>query len=538
MGWGYLLSNVLCLTFRLEMDRRTFNEQLVKGIGGTTLFSSLASSAERGASVSSPARPNIVFVFSDQHSYKYTGYAGHPYVQTPHLDRIARQGVVFTQAYCGSPVCVPGRASAMTGMYPSDCNSFCNSTVWDGSHPTWGTRLSNAGYHCWATGKMDLNDDYDIGFEEVRTHHGHRHNPDITSFFRRPLCYRVNERPDVDGKVRNDRDTDYSRAKAAERFIKGSAVELDAPWAMYVGMTEPHPPFRALRKYFDLYYPNRVDMPNLPPGHLDDMPLVFQEIRHFKRIATPIADERIRRARATYYGMITELDEYIGQLWRALEETDQLDQTIFIYSSDHGESLGEHGLWYKNNLYDVATRVPLVVTGPGIPQGQTVDTPVAHVDLVQTILEWGEVAKSEALRGHSLMPLMHDEEGTHPGFAYSESHSEGNCTGSFMIRKGDWKYIYFTWYDDALFNVAEDPGEFTNRIDDPSTKDIQEELKTILHDQVDPEAVTRRAFQTQGRMLEEMSDRMTEQQLYETFESRLGPGQARALAQKHARASG
>ena len=125
------------------------------------------------------ARPNLVYICSDQHSFRFTGYAGHPLVQTPNLDRIARQGVTFTNAYCGSPVCVPSRACLMTGMYPSDCGSFCNSTVWDGSHPTWGTRLSNAGYDCRATGKMDLNLDFDMGFQETDTRNGHCRNPDI-----------------------------------------------------------------------------------------------------------------------------------------------------------------------------------------------------------------------------------------------------------------------------------------------------------------------------------------------------------------------
>ena len=146
-------------------------------------------------------RPNIVFICSDQHSHKYNGYAGHPFVNTPNLDRLAKYGVVFNNAYSGNPVCVPGRTSLMTGMYASDCNSFCNSTVWDGSHPVWGIGLTEAGYDCRAIGKMDLNDDFDTGFQEVNTSHGHRHNPDITSLFRRPPCYRVGERPGVDGSA-------------------------------------------------------------------------------------------------------------------------------------------------------------------------------------------------------------------------------------------------------------------------------------------------------------------------------------------------
>src|SRR5690606_9491225 len=142
----------------------------------------------------------------------------------------------------------------------------------------------------------------------------------------------------------------------------------------------------------EYYYPNRVEMPVIPPAHLDEQHLMFQELRHFKRVATPIPRDRVLRARAGYYGMITELDEYLGRLWRALEETGQLENTIFVYSSDHGESLGEHGLWYKNNLYDVAARVPLVIAGAGIPRGRRVEMPVGLVDLARTFLDWGGAA--------------------------------------------------------------------------------------------------------------------------------------------------
>ena len=114
-----------------------------------------------------------------------------------------------------------------------------------------------------------------------------------------------------------------------------------------------------------------------------------------------------------------------------------MENTIFIYTSDHGESLGEHGLWYKNNLFDVAARVPLVMAGLGIPQNVEVDTPVGHVDLVATLLAMSGLERPKELRGHSLTPLMYGKRGDHPGFAFCETHSEGNCTGSFMIRQGD-----------------------------------------------------------------------------------------------------
>ena len=515
-----------------NISRRKFSKTITSGLGAAVINPFSGLSAKENQTPSIKKRPNIVFICSDQHSYKYTGYAGHNVVKTPNLDRIAGQGIVFSDAYSGNPVCVPGRTGMMTGMLASDCNSFCNSTVWDGSHPVWGTYLKNEGYYCRAIGKMDLNSNFDTGFDEIETSHGHCTDPDITSLFRRPVAYRSNELSNVNGGMRKERHGDAAKTQLGLKFLQEESSKIKKPWALFLGLTEPHPKFVALEEYYRMYPEYNVDMPNIPPGHLEKLHLVFQELRHFKRIATPIPEDRIRKARAAYYGMITELDEYIGKIWDELEQSGELKNTLFIYTSDHGESLGEHGLWLKNNLYDVAARIPLVMAGAGFPGNVKINTPVGHVDVVATMLELAGSAAFKKLRGHSLLPFLQGKSTSHPGFAFSESHSEGNCTGSFMIRKGDWKYIHFTWYDDLLFNVAQDPGEFNNLIDKPETADIQAELKDILYSLVDPEEVTLRAFHAQEKILADFAVRMTEDQLFDMFKGRLGPGQARALAEK------
>ena len=414
-----------------DINRRDFNQRLLKSVGAAALLAKKPAEAGIIDRKYSSKRPNIVYICSDQHSYKYAGFMGHSIVKTPNLDKIARTGTVFTTAYCGNPVCVPSRTSMMTGVYASDCNSYCNTTVWDGSHPLWTKRLHDAGYHCWATGKLDLSDQHETGMVEVNTRHGHQTNPAITSLFRRPVGYRMKERDNVNGGSRSERADDFNTLQISLDFLTKKARDPEKPWSMFVGFLQPHPKFEALEKYFNQYYPGRIDMPNIPPGHLEKLHLVNQELRRFKRIATPIPEERIRRARAAYYGMITELDEYVGMIWNALEETGQLGNTIFIYTSDHGEMLGEHGLWYKNNLYDDAARIPLIIAGTGIPKGIQVETSVGHVDVAATILELAGVERPVHLRGHSLIPLIQGRLSEPPGFAYCETHSEGNCTGSF-----------------------------------------------------------------------------------------------------------
>lgn len=515
-----------------KISRRNFSKTLTAGLGAAAINPIKGFAVKETKSTSIKKKPNIVYICSDQHSYKYTGYAGHNLVKTPNLDRIAKRGVVFTDTYSGNPVSVPGRTGMMTGMFPSDCNSFCNSTVWDGSHSVWGTYLKNEGYYCRAIGKLDLNKDFDMGFDEIETSHGHWEDPDVTSLFRRPVAYRNNELGNVNGGSRKERHNDAKKTELGLKFLQEESAKLKKPWALWLGLSEPHPKFVALEEYYNMYPEYNVDMPNIPAGHLENLHLVFQELRHFKRVANPISEDKIRRARAAYYGMITELDEYIGKVWDELERTDELKNTLFIYTSDHGESLGEHGLWLKNNLYDVANRVPLVMAGAGLPENVRISTPVGHIDIVATMLELAGSDAFNKLRGKSLLPLLKGESTGGPQFAFSESHSEGNCTGSFMIRKGDWKYIHFTWYSDLLFNVAKDPGEFNNLIDKPETAEIQAELKGILNSLLNPEEVTLRAFRAQDKILADFSEKMTEEQLFDMFKGRFGPGQARALAKK------
>ncbi|MBD3376996.1 sulfatase-like hydrolase/transferase [candidate division KSB1 bacterium] len=509
-----------------DIDRRKFTQQVLAGTAG--LYGSLM--AGRGMS-QSKRRPNILFICSDQHSYKYAGYAGHPVVQTPNLDRIAREGVVFNNAYCGAPVCVAGRASLMTGAYASDVNSFCNSTVWDGSHPIWATLLRDqAGYTTWATGKFDLSDKRDLGFDiQVETSNSHEGNPDLPSLFRRPPVFRFKRRDEVNGSTRERPHEDKDRAGHTLEFIRQNN---DKPWLAYVGMTQPHPPHRALQTYYDMYPTDNIPLPNIPAGHLEELHLVYQEYRHYRNIATPIPGDRIRAAHAGYYGQITEMDAYIGKIYDHLKQTGELENTLFIYTSDHGDAMGDHGLWSKCNLYEGAAHIPLIMAGAGMPQGKRIDTAVAQVDLAATFFELTGIERPDYLRGHSLLPLIRGETGDHPGWAFSECHQQGNMTGSFMIRKGEWKYIHFSYFDDLLFNLKTDPGEFNNLANDPLYRDQKEELKNLLFSQLDPEEVTERAFATQDAFLQNLVNQCTQEELFERLRGRLGDAQALLLAKK------
>lgn len=517
-----------------KISRRDFNKKIAIGIGGagiTAATSGLTSLQGMTKNTNNEKTPNIVFICSDQHNAKYLGYAGHPFVRTPNMDKLAKRGTVFTNNYCGNPVCVPGRSSLMTGMYSSDVNSFCNSTVYDGSYPTWGKMLRDSGYYCWATGKQDLNPDIDMGFVEVDVKHGHRYDPDITSLFRRPCIYRVGQRENIDGEPRDDRNSDEEKANNAVNFIENESVNLDKPWACYVGYHEPHPSFKGLTKYYEEYL-EKVEVEDVTIEELENLPLPYQERRNYSRISTPIPAERRKRAMAAYFAMITELDEYIGRVYDAVEKTGQLDNTYFIYTSDHGESLGDHGLWYKNVLYDAAAKVPLVISGPNIPKNKSITKPIGGIDLVATMMEWAGVDNTDHLRGTSLTPLINGNPNAGPKFAYTESHSEGNVTGSCMIRVGDYKLMHFSYFEDYLFNLKTDPDEKENLINDPKYKDKADELRKLLYSLVDPEEITERAFRTQDKMLQTFVETLNKEELMQKFGRRLGRGQAQVLINK------
>ncbi|MCL5005648.1 MAG: sulfatase-like hydrolase/transferase [Acidobacteria bacterium] len=511
------------------VSRRKFGKSLLSTMMLPAAFPGSALSSQ-GASPG--RRPNIVFVICDQHSGRFLGLNGFPLVQTPNLDRLAARGVNFQNCYSSNPVCVAARASLMTGMFASDVDSFGNATPLGPNTPSWGNYLRSHGYYCWATGKMDLTQGADYGFHEVDTSNGHSRNPDITALFRAPVCMYLPERPQVNGWFKDHVSPDQKRAQRAIGFLRHDTPQLRQPWAMYVGFTMPHPRWVAQRKYLDIYPPEKMPLPVVPLNYLDERSVSFTLLANYHNVSAPVSRERIARARAAYFGMISELDEYVGWLFDELDRRGEAENTLFIYTSDHGEMLGSNGLWFKDVLLENAARVPLIMAGAGLPQGKTLRAPVSHVDMVATILDVAGVPRPQKLRGHSLLPLIREQAGAMPEFVFSESHSEGNITGSFMIRKGDWKYIYFTGDKPLLFNLKDDPGEMHNLAEKPEMANLLVEMHRHLTSLLDPDAVTYRAFDRQHQILMNLVDSLDAESFHKRLVSRMGPAQSRVLTYK------
>jgi choline-sulfatase len=503
------------------MNRREF-------IGTLGASAGVAAAAQTGS-----RRPNIVFICLDNFNPNMIGYAGHPIVKTPHIDRLAKQGAWFQNCYCGSPVCAPARASLISGMFPSDVESYCNATPFSGKHVTWAHPLRDAGYYCRASGKMDLTAKVDLGFEQIAARHEHEQSPDITALFRRPLCYR-SIWDSVDGSVTRGEHSDEKVLKNSVQFLREDAPKRQQPWCLYVGFVGPLPGNRVEQRFANMYAPEKIDLPRIPPGHLEKLPETWQCHRAYKRIEVPLPEDRIRRAKAAYYGNITAVDERVGKVVEEVERAGIRERTVIVVTSDHGRAMGEHGIWLHDEQSDNSARTPLLMVGPGISAGRRVETPVIHVDLFPTFVELGAARMPSGLRGHSLLPLCQGKQGDHPGIAYSESHSEGNITGSATIRRGKWKYIHYSYYDSLLFDIEKDPGEFENLINTAEGKRVSTELHKVLLTFVDPDKLTEQAFAAQERILRDMCARMTLDQLLESgFESRLGRGQAITLLKKY-----
>ena len=498
------------------MQRREF---LRLGSAAAALPSLLnIASCGRGA-----ARPNILFICTDQFNASCAGFAGHPLVYTPNLDRLARRGTAFTNCYSNSPVCVPARAAMFSGLYPHEVQAYDNAAPFDCRVPAWTNRLTGSGYLCRATGKLDFLFDRDYGMVEVETRHGHDLNPDITAYFRNPIVPRVDSRAQIEAFIDENPHQDTRFVAEAVRFLDQDAPGLgNQPWVQYVGLNSPHPRWVIPERFYRMYNLENIYPPELPGGWPPELhPVQAATNRYNKFDLAPFPEGNIRRARAAYYGMITMLDEWVGRILTSLEKSGRAGNTVVIFTSDHGEMLGEHGMWFKGCPYDPAARVPLIIAGPGF-ESNTIAAPVSHVDLAATILELAGLEPFPGLRGRSVMPLVQGAETGEDRWTYSELNNEGNITGSFWVRKGDWKYVYFVGYQPLLFNLKDDPGEFANLAGVEKYREVESELHDLLRSAADPEKVSAEAFAHQKVRLEKDLAHLDDPEIYRRYSSRLG----------------
>lgn len=438
---------------------------------------------------------------------------GHPVVKAPYLQRLADEGVVFEDAYCNSPLCAPSRASMMTGQLPSRIGAYDNASAFPDDTPTFAHYLRTMGYRTCLSGKMHfVGADQLHGFEERLTTDIYPADfgwvPDWENPEKRFSWYQ-NMLSIVQAGVcvtSNQLDYDEEAGFRAVRHLHDMARDEDErPFCMVASFTHPHDPFAITREYWDRYDHREIDMPEVGPLPVEELDPHSRRLRHVCGLDLyQQTEERVRNARHAYYGMISYIDDKVGELVQALEDTGRAEDTIVLFTADHGELLGERGLWYKMSFLDRSARVPLIVHAPGrFPAGR-VASPVSLVDLLPTFVELaeGEAAPRfvDEPDGQSLLPLLDGEEdgrGERP--VLGELLGEGAIAPHLMIRRGRYKYIHGPPDPDQLFDLSRDPGELRNLADDPAHAEVREAFEREVPRHWDVDAVHQHVLASQRR---------------------------------------
>ncbi|HEX2517413.1 MAG TPA: sulfatase-like hydrolase/transferase [Chloroflexota bacterium] len=437
--------------------------------------------------------PNLLVIMSDEHAPQFSGFGGHPLVRTPHLDRLAARGVLFQNAYCASPLCVPSRMAFMTGRYPHHNGAYDNGTALSSDAVTWAHLLRAAGYDAVLSGKQHfVGPDQLHGFRAQIGFDLHAQNAHGIFDWERGTAVAARPWPGVaqagPGSTREIEVDDTVEAAALDYLRE--AARRERPWALNVGFIAPHFPLVVPQQYWDLYPPEAVDLPQIPEGHLERQHPVFQRMRAMFGTLEAFPEAQMRRARAAYYGLISYLDDNVGRLLGALEETGQLQNTLVIYTSDHGEMAGEHGMWRKSNFYEHSARVPLILSWPeGLPAGRRVTQTVSQLDAVAAMLEATGTAPVTPLDGESLLPLARGAPGADAGWkdeAFGEYLAHGVARPVAMLRRGRYKLIYSLDDPPLLFDLQTDPGELHDLGADPAHASVREDLRARLLARWDP----------------------------------------------------
>lgn len=449
-------------------------------------------------------QPDILLLYSDQHAAKIAGHAGDGVVRTPNLDALAAQGVRMTNAYCPSPICLPSRMSFLTGKAPIEQACWTNRDILPSSLPTFAHSLGAAGYAPWLCGRM-----HSIGPDQMRGYTRRDvgdHSPnwlggsahDLGPLARANDPWRESLR--ASGAGRSAYETyDNAVTEAAVAMLHEAGERRRAgdrqPLALTVGWILPHAPYVCDPALYE-YYAGRVSPPAIAPPDRDSEHPHYRWWRENRQIADATQTE-IARARAAYYGLVETLDVQVGQVMAALEESGLSENTLVIYLSDHGEHLGERGLWWKSTLYDESAKVPLIVKGPGLPRGQTRDAVVNLTDLTATLLDLARAPALPGSHGRSFADLLHAAETPWQNQTFCEYVNDGVPPWAGgreviqrMVRLGRYKYIYHHGLPGQLFDLEDDPDEVTDLAGDPGHAAVAQRLRALVLADWDPRAIS------------------------------------------------
>ncbi len=420
-------------------------------------------------------KPNILFVMADQLAARYLPFHGHPLVQTPNLSRLAREGVVFENAYSPSPLCAPARATVMNGLLPSRTGVYDNAAEFPSAIPTWAHYLRREGYKTCLSGKMHF-----VGPDQL---HGleDRLTTDIypADFGWTPDWRLRQERIDwwyhnmtsvlqpgiaeISNQLEFDDDVVF---QATRKIYDHARFDADKPLALMASFTHPHDPYAARKQFWDLYEDKDIDKPKTARMSLQELDSHSQRLYEMSAMDDYVVSEHdVRQARHGYYANISYVDSLVGKLLDALEATHMLHNTIVVFTADHGDFLGERGLWYKMSFLEPSAHVPMLVWGGKRFASRRVKEPVSLADILPTLADLGAGTAATLARkvdGSSLVPLLNGAAENADATMWGEYLAEGAIAPMYMLRRGPWKFIHSPVDPDQLFNIDGDPEETNN----------------------------------------------------------------------------
>jgi choline-sulfatase len=456
-------------------------------------------------------RRNVLLVMADQLAAGWLPAYGHTAVHAPNLTALAADATVFEGAYCPAPLCAPSRAGLLSARLPSRIGVFDNAAEMPATVPTLTHQLRAHGYYTGLVGKMHfVGPDQLHGFEERLTPDIYPGDFDWTPNWRLPpgeqlAWYHTMEsvlNPGVSvASMQQDYDDEVA-FRAVRKIFDLARQGLERRFFLVVSFSNPHDPWELRRRYWDLYGREEIDLPAVSRIPLDEADPHSRRLREMCGVdEVELTPEQLRAARHGYYAAISYLDERVGEVLAALRDASLDDDTIVAFTSDHGEMLGERGLWYKMSFFEHSARVPLVVRTPGASSPRRVAEPVSLLDLAPTLLEltgapWpGE--HTGGLDGTSLVGLITGKADSRPGAVVAEYLAEGVTAPAVMVRRGRYKFIACPGDPEQLYDMAHDPAELVNLATDPAHREAIAELRDEVARHWELEALERRVLASQ-----------------------------------------
>ena len=453
--------------------------------------------------------PNIVLIVADQLGAMFLPTYGHGVVRTPHIDSLAERGVTFENAYSPSPLCAPARATLMSGLLPGTTGVYDNAAEFPSSIPTFAHYLRVLGYRTCLSGKMHfVGPDQLHGFEERLTTDIYPADFGWTPDWSKPdarIDWWYHNMSSVKqagtAEITNQLEYDDEVAFLARRKIYDYArYHAEEPFCLTVSFTHPHDPYVARPAFWNLYRDDDIDGPRtlpIPLDRLDPHSRRLYEMADMGR--TPISEADVLRSRHGYYASISYVDSLIGSLLETLRDCGLGASTAIMLTSDHGDFLGERGLWYKMSFLEPSARIPLIVAAPGAARGLRVRQPASLADVAPTLCDIATAGKSAFARppdGSSRFDVLAGG-GETAGHIFGEYLAEGAIAPVYMVREGNWKFITSAPDPDQLYDMSRDPQETDNLAAAPAQSDLVKTFRRMIGERFDAEVTRREVMMSQ-----------------------------------------